>query len=865
MRLVIDYLNDREFRLAGNATLGETLTLKVINLPVDANTLPWSWEQRKNPGGYPQNWDSGTLLQSDTGTGDFGTVTFNPDWDAAKQETWFATIQLPLSLSLDLVLNDLFSMSLVFSGERAAAIYLINQINQSGSGQTIIENQKPIITAEKKLVNNKGTWNASTNVPDISASNPREGDFYTVSVAGSTSLVGRTDWVVGEAVYFDGENWKKAKHITVGKNNKLVDVDTADYANDTIALETALRMLDRNGNYRSVLDIVDSLTCPVDVDFEDYNNYRITSSTGAKIDLGRTVQWRIVRFNNLVIDNLWIDTDHIDRNDRAFLIGDGTNLMFDSNFIQNGAYGIFIGASDNVEVSDMKITNNVFEAEGRNDTIGGGQFGWLGKVKNVTILGNTINTRLLQPDDEFTGDPISGVTVVDDVVTAVNPVIAYVAAINLVGQENFIISANKCRGGIYAGFEKSPHKNVIISGNHIEPAEHQLFARLEVLTWKDSPESLAQSENINITANTLDYTKIKVDGAEGREMRGVNISNNYVKGKGKYYQYSASVDPAEATYGQTSNDVALQAGLKSYAGIVLGNCIDSIVNNNIMQDCRIGVLAVNCDNLITNTNVYTSNAKALDYSQSRPTIDSFNNKFVDVDTEITKPSDGLTAPALHFDFNDQDTLTNVDNDNKMISVNQVAGSGALTLTTASAVAAPSYNPTAFGVYGGAELDVNQEFKLSAAFTSPSAYASFVVLRSYFVPKTGETRTYFGDNGTVIEALSNINLAARAFSGGSSDTSLQWLDCSKPTIVAITRNASNIMSGYINSTTPVSMYSGTAQPGTRSIDTLGNKGDGTFDFKGAIAEWKVYNSELTSDQIESTIKSLAEKYGIELRK
>lgn len=55
----------------------------------------------------------------------------------------------------------------------------------------------------------KGTWNATTNSPDLSASSPTQGYYYVVSVAGSTSLGGYTDWGVGDWAIYNGTVWEK--------------------------------------------------------------------------------------------------------------------------------------------------------------------------------------------------------------------------------------------------------------------------------------------------------------------------------------------------------------------------------------------------------------------------------------------------------------------------------------------------------------------------------------------------------------------------------------------------------------------------------------------------------------------------------
>lgn len=55
----------------------------------------------------------------------------------------------------------------------------------------------------------QGTWNASTNTPALSSGVGTNGDYYVVSVSGSTNLDGITDWVVGDWLLFNGTAWQK--------------------------------------------------------------------------------------------------------------------------------------------------------------------------------------------------------------------------------------------------------------------------------------------------------------------------------------------------------------------------------------------------------------------------------------------------------------------------------------------------------------------------------------------------------------------------------------------------------------------------------------------------------------------------------
>src|SRR5690349_10492467 len=56
----------------------------------------------------------------------------------------------------------------------------------------------------------KGTWNASTNSPTLVSSVGTPGDYYIVSVAGTTNLNGISEWAVGDWAIFSSTGvWQK--------------------------------------------------------------------------------------------------------------------------------------------------------------------------------------------------------------------------------------------------------------------------------------------------------------------------------------------------------------------------------------------------------------------------------------------------------------------------------------------------------------------------------------------------------------------------------------------------------------------------------------------------------------------------------
>lgn len=58
-------------------------------------------------------------------------------------------------------------------------------------------------------LNYKGTWNASSNTPALASGAGTKGDYYQVSVAGSTSLDGISNWGVGDVAAFNGTTWQR--------------------------------------------------------------------------------------------------------------------------------------------------------------------------------------------------------------------------------------------------------------------------------------------------------------------------------------------------------------------------------------------------------------------------------------------------------------------------------------------------------------------------------------------------------------------------------------------------------------------------------------------------------------------------------
>jgi hypothetical protein len=85
----------------------------------------------------------------------------------------------------------------------------------------------------------QGSWNASTNTPTLTSSVGTNGNYYIVSVAGSTNLNGITDWLVGDWAIYNGTVWQKIDQTnTVTSVNGQIGAVSLAYADLAGAIPT---------------------------------------------------------------------------------------------------------------------------------------------------------------------------------------------------------------------------------------------------------------------------------------------------------------------------------------------------------------------------------------------------------------------------------------------------------------------------------------------------------------------------------------------------------------------------------------------------------------------------------------------------
>ena len=135
-----------------------------------------------------------------------------------------AHIDFDGSLIISLSSGRTINVGEVVAPDLAEKIKVIT--NGGGTSQSVLDSLASLqsqITALQNLgaVNYVGTWNASTNTPTITGGSGEKGDYYVVSVAGSTSIDGQTLWGVGDWIIFNGTAWQKVDGGSTGDFTNL--------------------------------------------------------------------------------------------------------------------------------------------------------------------------------------------------------------------------------------------------------------------------------------------------------------------------------------------------------------------------------------------------------------------------------------------------------------------------------------------------------------------------------------------------------------------------------------------------------------------------------------------------------------------
>lgn len=89
----------------------------------------------------------------------------------------------------------------------------------------------------------QGLWNAATNSPSIASGVGTTGDYWFVSVAGTTSIDGHSAWDLNDEIIFDGVKWDRIPAPTASVGTGVVDFGSTPTTKTAVAVIPAAQVI----------------------------------------------------------------------------------------------------------------------------------------------------------------------------------------------------------------------------------------------------------------------------------------------------------------------------------------------------------------------------------------------------------------------------------------------------------------------------------------------------------------------------------------------------------------------------------------------------------------------------------------------
>lgn len=245
------------------------------------------------------------------------------------------------------------------------------------------------ITNAIGALNYKGTWNASTNTPTLASGVGTKGDYYVVSVAGTTTLDGISNWGIGDWAVFNGSTWQRVEggadlngvNLTVSGTTTLSGLT----ASTALALNASNQVVSvtNTGTGNNVLATSPSLTTPrVITGINDTNGNELLNVTATASAVNELTLANAAAGGSPVLSATGNDT-----NISITLTPKGTGT------VNTSVYGISIPGFNTAAVLSNDANGLVISQYG-ND-----------KVKLRGIGGGGANTQFLVGEGNSSGQP----------------------------------------------------------------------------------------------------------------------------------------------------------------------------------------------------------------------------------------------------------------------------------------------------------------------------------------------------------------------------------------------------------------------------------------------------------------------------
>jgi hypothetical protein len=149
-------------------------------------------------------------------------------------------------------------------------------------------------------LNYKGTWDAATNTPTLASGVGTQGDYYVVSVAGTTDLDGITNWGVGDWAAFNGSVWQRVEGGADG-NFVNLDVTGTTTLDGNLDISGDIDFGTTGAKIHTVSDDLVAGTGDTALRFHDGDNaiYPVNVSSGVKVNGAVTLGDNTARLNDI--------------------------------------------------------------------------------------------------------------------------------------------------------------------------------------------------------------------------------------------------------------------------------------------------------------------------------------------------------------------------------------------------------------------------------------------------------------------------------------------------------------------------------------------------------------------------------------
>mgnify|MGYP001445072974 CR=1 FL=1 len=225
-----------------NITIGNTAingvsgTITIGNTTINGTTGAITSTSPISTSNLTVGGQSVTTLSTVASTGSYNDLTNKPaEFSRVATTSVTGLVQVGGNLSVSSGVLSLSSANVTSAlGFTPVSSSVVGQAN--GVASLNSSGKVPLTEIDSSLIgalNYQGTWNANTNSPAIIPSTGTKGYYYTVSVAGTTTIDGNNNWTVGDIIAFNGTVWNQIQGaasdvISVAGKTGVVSLTSSD-------------------------------------------------------------------------------------------------------------------------------------------------------------------------------------------------------------------------------------------------------------------------------------------------------------------------------------------------------------------------------------------------------------------------------------------------------------------------------------------------------------------------------------------------------------------------------------------------------------------------------------------------------------